>query len=340
MKKKKTFITHEMIVGLLTALIFIIIGARNPAFFSLATLFDIVRSALPVCIMALGVLPVLVSGEIDISFVSVAAMSSFATHFLLLHFGYQGGITLYLIIAAGIGALAGLTLGIVSSYFKLPVFPVSLGFWLFWYGFNLYFISPTMNFKLPKGLVGYYSRYLLTVHDPVVGTTGLHISILYLLVIVIFIWWLLKYTTIGRGLYAMGGNREVAVQTGYNVKRILWIALALNGALASIAGVIQSSYTRFFNPILFRGDELYVIAAAVIGGVSITGGRGSVVGAILGVFFLQVITRGLIYLEVPAEYQQFVVGITLLLFVTVSSIRGSGRRSLFSTWFRKQRKQQ
>lgn len=337
MIRKSTTFSHEITIIVLIGVVSFIISIFSPAFFSLATLFDLVRSSLPLSIMALGVLPVLIAGEIDISFVSVAAMSSFATHMILLKFNYQGGISVYLILASLIGALSGLILGIIVTTFNLPVFHVSLGLWMFWYGFNLYFLSPTMNFKLPQGLVGYYSRYLITVKDPVVGVTGLHISVLYLVATIVFIWWLLKYTVTGRALYAIGGNREVAVRTGYNVKLALRIALIIDGALAGIAGVIQSSYSRFFNPILFRGNELLVIAAAVIGGVSITGGYGSVVGVILGVFFIQISTRGLVYLGIPAEYQQFVLGAIFIIFFAISSIatRGKKKESLFRKLFHK-----
>ncbi len=328
---KKLLLSNEAIITLAVVAVSAVIGSLNPAFFSFATLFDIIRSALPSCLMGLGILSVLIAGEVDISFVSIAAMSSFSTHMLLLHFGYKGGITLYLVIAIIIGIAAGLLVGVIATQFKLPVFPVSLGFWLLWYGFNLFFISPVMNFNLPTGLVGYYARFLIKIHDPFVGWTGLHVSVLYLAVIAVFIWWLLRYTVFGRGLYAMGGNREVARRTGYNINFILWMALMLDGALAAIAGVVQSAYSRFFNPILFRGQELYVIAAAVIGGVSITGGRGSVLGVILGVIFVQIITRGLIYLGIPAKWQQLVLGGILILFVAISAIRTmESGKSLFS----------
>ncbi|ABV33976.1 MULTISPECIES: ABC transporter permease [Pseudothermotoga] len=335
-RKGKTF-SHEITLAILIGVVSFVISLFSPAFLSFATLFDLVRSSLPLSIMALGILPVLIAGEIDISFVSVAAMSSFATHMMLLKFNYQGGISLYLIIASIIGALAGLVVGIIATSFNLPVFHVSLGLWMFWYGFNLYFLSPTMNFKLPQGLVGYYSRYLVTVKDPVVGITGLHTSVIYLLIITLFIWWLLKYTLLGRALYAIGGNREVAIRTGYNVKLTLRVALIIDGVLAAIAGVVQSSYSRFFNPILFRGNELLVIAAAVIGGVSITGGYGSVIGVILGVFFIQISTRGLIYLGIPAEYQQFVLGAILIIFFAISSAitENDGGRSFLRRLFRR-----
>jgi len=96
--------------------------------------------------------------------------------------------------------------------------------------------------------------------------------------------------------------------------------LALSGALAAVAGVIQGAYSRSFNPVLFMGQDLDVIAAVVIGGAAITGGRGSVVGTILGVLLIQVLNRGLIFLGVSAEWQKMVVGLVLIIFISIPAI--------------------
>ena len=317
---KKFVNSREFVLFLILVLVSGAISIKNPSFFSTSTLFDIIRSSLVYCIMAFGVLMVLISGNVDISFVAIAAMTSYSTHMLLLKLGYTGGITLYFVIAISIGFLAGLLMGFIITQFNLPIFYVSLGYMTLWYGFNLFFIGATMNFDMPKGMVGYYARFLVKVKDPVVGETGLHISVIYLLVITIFIWWMLKYTTFGRGLYAIGGNREVAIRTGYNVKRITYTMLALVGILAAIAGVTQGAYSRFFNPVLFMGKELNVIAAVIIGGASITGGRGTVLGSILGVILIEVLNRGLIFLGIPAEWQKLVVGLVLIIFISIPAI--------------------
>jgi len=317
---KKLLNSHEFVVFLILMIISIVIGFRNPLFFSASTLFDIVRGSIVYCIMGLGVLMVLISGNVDISFVAIAAMTSYSTHMLLLGLGYTGGIGLYLVVSIVFGLLAGLLMAFIVNQFDLPIFYVSLGYQTLWYGFNLFFIGRAMNFNLPEGLVGYYSRFLIKVKDPVAGETGLHVSVVYLLIIAIFVWWLLKYTTFGRGLYAMGGNREVAIRAGFNVKRITYLMLALSGALAAVAGVIQGAYSRSFNPVLFMGQDLDVIAAVVIGGAAITGGRGSVVGTILGVLLIQVLNRGLIFLGVSAEWQKMVVGLVLIIFISIPAI--------------------
>lgn len=322
--------SQEFVVAILLVSICAIVGIFSPSFISFATLFEMIRGSLAFAIMGLGVLPVLIAGEVDLSFCSVAAFSAFATHHILLRLGYQGGIGVYLILSGLIGSLSGLIMGVIATRFKLPVFPVSLGFWMFWYGINLFVISPVINFTLPQGLVGYYSRYIVTVRDPVIGISGLHEATIYLLVLAFLMWMFLKYTMTGRGLYAVGGNREVALRIGYDVGRIIRIALTLNGAFAGIAGVIQGSFYRYFSPTLFRGQELSVLTAVVIGGASLKGGKGSVLGTILGVFFIQVVTRSLVYLGVKGEYQQFVLGLMLIMFFVASSVKGKPRTKLIT----------
>jgi len=312
---------HEVILFLAVIAISVVIGLFNRAFLSVATIFEILRGSIPYALMGLGILPVLLLGEVDISFVGVAATTSLVAHTLLHDFGYAGGIGGYILIALPLGAAIALAVGLISALFRLPVFAVSLGFWLMLYGFNLFFISPEMRFDLPQGLVGFYNHFLIKVQDPIVGETGLHVAVVYVVLAAAAIWLVLRHTVIGRGFYIMGGNREVAVRTGYSLVKLLCVAMAVNGALAALAGVLQCAYKRFFDPILFRGAELYVIAAVVIGGTSITGGRGSVIGVLLGVVFVQVITRGLIYLGVEPTWQQFVVGCMLVVFFILTSLR-------------------
>ncbi|HID06230.1 MAG TPA: ABC transporter permease [Armatimonadetes bacterium] len=318
---KKIVKTHEFLIFLILVSLSIIVGLINPAFFSISTIFDTLRAAIVYFIMAYGLLPIMIAGGIDISFVAIAAVTSYSTHMMLINMGYEGGVLLYYVIACGMGLLAGLLNGFLVTQFKLPVFNVSLATFTMWYGFNLFFVGATANFDLPKGTVGYYSKFLITAQDPSVGKTGLHISVIYVVVIGLFIWWLLKYTIVGRGIYAIGSNREVAVRSGFNVTLIILITFAIMGVLSGVAGVTQAFLSRYFNPVIFIGQPLDVLAAIILGGAAVTGGRGSVLGTTLGVLLIQLINRALILTGIPVQWQRLVVGIILIIFTSIPALR-------------------
>jgi simple sugar transport system permease protein len=323
--------TNEFIVFLILVALSVVVGAINPAFFTISTLFDTLRASIVYFIMAFGLLPIIIAGGVDISFVAIAAVASYATHMFLISRGYQGGIFLYFVIATVLGLICGLLNAFLVTRFKLPIFDVSLATFTMWYGFNLFFIGATANFDLPEPTVGYYEDFLIVAKDPVVGQTGLHVSILYVLVIGLLIWWFLKYTTIGRGVYAIGGNREVAIRSGFNVNRIMMIIFAIMGILAAIAGVTQAFLSRFFNPVIFIGNPLDVIAAVILGGAAITGGRGTVIGTVLGVLLIQLINKALILTGIPVEWQKLVVGLILIIFTSLPAIRERRARRIGRT---------
>lgn len=318
---RKIVATNEFVIFMILVVLSLVVGLVNPAFFSISTVFDTLRASIVYFIMAFGLLPIIIAGGVDISFVAIAAVSSYATHMFLLNQGYEGGPALYFLIACPIGLLAGLLNGVLVTRFKLPVFDVSLATFTMWYGFNLFFIGATANFDLPEGTVGYYNRFLITARDPYVGETGLHISILYVVIIGLLMWFFLKYTTIGRGVYAIGGNRDVALRSGFNVNLIMLIIFGIMGVLSAVAGVLQAFLSRNFNPVIFIAQPLDVLAAIIIGGAAITGGRGTVLGTVLGVLLIQLINRALILAGIPVEWQRLVVGIILILFTSIPAIR-------------------
>ena len=323
--------TNEFMVLLILIALSAIVGSINPAFFSISTVFDTLRASIVYFIMAFGLLPIVIMGGVDISFVAIAAVTSYAAHMIFLGKDYQGSILVYFLIGCGLGILMGLLNGFLVTRFKLPIFDVSLATYTMWYGFNLFFIGATANFDMPKSAIGYYSNFLITAKDPFVGETGVHISILYALAIGLFVWWFLKYTTIGRGVYAIGGNRDVAIRSGFNVKRIMLIMFAMMGFMAAIAGVTQAFLSRNFNPVIFINQPLDVLAAVILGGAAITGGRGTVIGTVLGVLLIQVINRALILVGIPVEWQRLVVGVILILFTSIPAIRERRNRRVGHT---------
>ncbi len=323
--------TNEFLVFLIIIVLSIVIGLINPAFFSVATIYDVLRASNVYNLMAFGLLLVVILGGVDISFVAITAVASYGTHMAMLKLDYQGGIWLYFLIGIAIGLLCGLFNGFLITRFKLPIFDLTLATQTMLYGFSLFFLGATVNFDLPEGMVGYYGKYLTVTEDPFIGSTGLHISFLYVLAVGLFIWWLLKYTMIGRGIYAIGGNREVAKRSGFNITRITMIVFMIVGVLSAIAGVTQSGFQRSFSPTLFIGQNLNVLASIILGGASIRGGRGTVIGTFLGVILTQLINRALILTGIPVEWQQFVIGLLLIIFIAIPAIREERARKVGHT---------
>jgi simple sugar transport system permease protein len=318
---KKLMRSNEFLILIIIIVLSTVVGLINPKFFSISTLFDLIRASNVYIILAFALLPVVILGGIDISFIAIAAMSSYATHMFLISRGYTGGIVLYFVIACVLGALAGLLNGLIITKFRLPVFDVSLATQTMWYGFTLFFIGATSNFSIPKGLVGYYANYLAKVYDPVTGTTGLHVSIIFVIVIGVLMHLMLKYTMLGRNIFAIGGNKEVAIRTGINHNTVTVVVFVIMGILSAFAGVLQSAFSRNFNPTLFIGQNLDVLAAVIIGGAALKGGRGTVIGTVLGVLLTQIINRSLVLTQIPAEWQKFFIGLVLIIFTALPALR-------------------
>jgi simple sugar transport system permease protein len=323
--RKSIFRTNEFFLALLLATFALIIGIANPAFFSIGTLFDVIRIQTVYILMAFGLLPVIILGGVDISFVAIAALATYPVHIVLLKMGYEGGIFIYYVFAILIGILAGLLIGWLISTFKLGIFDLSLGMNTMIYGFVLFFVGSFQSTDIPQGMVGWNMKWLIKVQS-VVGTSGLHISFLTILIAGIAMHIFLQYTTLGRAIYAMGSDKSVAIRTGFNIKKVYLIVFPIMGVLAAIAGLTYSALEVNFRPYLFLGKNMQVLAAVIIGGASINGGKGSVIGTFLGVLLLGVINQALVYLKIPTEWMDAFVGVTFIAFAVYQTLESRSSR--------------
>jgi simple sugar transport system permease protein len=323
--KKKFFKTYEFFLLILLVVFAIVIGLINPAFFSVGTLFDVIRIQTVYVLMAFGLLPVIILGGVDISFVAIAALATYPVHIISLKLGYEGGIWIYYIFAILIGILAGLLIGYLIATFKLGIFDLSLGMNTMLYGFILFFVGSFQSTDIPQGMVGWNMNWLITVKS-VVGQSGLHVSFLSILIAGIAMHLFLQYTTLGRAIYAIGSDTSVAIRTGFNLKTVYLTVFPIMGALAGIAGLTYSVLEMNFRPYLFLGKNMMVLAAVILGGASIRGGKGTVFGTFLGVMLLGVINQALVYLKIPTEWMDAFVGITFIAFAMYQTLESRSRR--------------
>ncbi len=275
---------HESYLAATLALLASIIALVNPAFLSLSNLFDLCKSSTVLGLFALGVFMVLLSGGIDISFTAIAALSMYVTSKVLLAVDYSGSVVVAFIIAGCLGLLLGVFNAFFICCFRLPTLIVTLGSASVFRGFLLAFVGTKIVTSLPAGMVEFAKRSIFSTTSPGGETSGLAASFLIFVAAAVMVWALLRYTMPGKGIYALGGNPEAAQRAGFNIARLQFFIYGFVGLLSGLAGVVHACTMRNANPFDLVGTELVVIAAVVLGGASIMGGRGTVLGTVLGVF--------------------------------------------------------
>lgn len=310
---------------LVVAMVFI--GLVNPAFWQMSNLFSLLKENVVIGIMALGVLLVMISGGIDVSFTAFAVAGMYLTVRVMVAFEYNG-LVLPFMSAILIGGLLGLmNAGIIHRFRMIPLI-VTLGTASVVRGLVLGLVGTSnVNInKMPDALVAFGKADLVTLERANGSTYGLTAMIAIYLGLALALHLVLKHTMIGRSVYAYGADPEAAKRVGFSTGRTMIFVYVTAGALAGFSGLLHSSMIWLANPRDFVGLELDVIAAVVLGGASIFGGRGTVLGTVLGVFILVMIQNSLILMGIDTTWQRIVVGAMLIAAVTVTALRD--RRAL------------
>lgn len=285
---------------ILVATIFTLLSDR---FLTVSNLTNIALQTSVVAIATIGMTLTMLTAGIDLSVGSIAALSGA----LVAGFMTRNNLPMPLAIALGIaiGSSLGAINGILTVYGKLPPFVSTLAMLGVARGFTLVYTEGRPISGLDKAFTFLGSGYLGPVPMPVV----IWIAILLIL------FFILKYTKFGLYMYAIGGNEETARLAGIPTNRIKVIVYALSGALASITGILLTARLWSAQPQMAAGLELDAIAASVLGGVSLFGGVGSVVGASIGALIVGMLGNGLNLLRVPSYYQQVIKGVVFILAV-------------------------
>ncbi len=312
---------------LLAVIILVVIGMSiaSPAFLAPGTFFALVRSSMVPLIFALGVLTVLISGGIDLSFPAVAIFSAYSTVTWVLKVGVDPGPLVMFISSMLIGGLLGLVNGVVVAKFRLPTMIVTLGTANIYKGILIayigsLYISATV---LPQSISKLSTSYLVSIP----GAGFLHSMMIPVVLVTLLVAFVLSRTMFGRSIYAIGGDIEAARRVGIRVVRTQILLYVLVGSLAAFGGMLFVVLGRNANPQSILGTEMDIIAAVVLGGASIFGGRGSVFGTVLGVLLVQLINNNLVLLGIPSTWQRAAVGVLLLLGVGVQALAASRSRS-------------
>ena len=255
----------------------------------------------------------LLSGNFDLSIGSIAGFSSmFTALFLNQWFPETPGIVgVFLILA--IGGLIGLVNGVSIGYFGINPFLQTLAFFIIFRG-AVVMLSTLTVAPLPDSYIFLGNAQFESV--PVVGSIGFlsNLPVAVPLVILLFVvaWYVLNYTKLGLAIYAVGGDENSAKEAGIATERIVVLVFTVSGVLSGLAGLLYTGYLTAATPTLARGDLFPAFAAAVIGGISLFGGRGDIKNAFGGLILLTMIQVGLVQLDVGPEQIQFFNGLVLI----------------------------
>jgi ribose transport system permease protein len=298
-----------LVIG--TLLFFSLTAAR---FATLSNAQDVVRQGAPLAILAFGQTFAVLSGGVDLSVGATVGLASVVDALIAKEYGFFAAA----LAAVACGLAVGAVNGLFIARFRVNPFIVTLGMLSIVHGIALTLTGGSYIQGMPPGFSELGFGYFGPVPLPALVATGA----------LVVAWVLLARTTFGREVYAVGGNSEAARLSGLPVRRVTWAIYLVSSGMAAIAGVVLSSRVSSGQPDIGSGLELQSIAAVVLGGVSLFGGQGSVIGVLFGVLLLSFLQNGLNLLNVPSFTQLTIIGGALILAVTLDrwlTDRAAGR---------------
>ncbi len=293
--------------------LFIFLSMASPYFLTVNNLFSVIRQTAVITIMAIGMTVVMASGGIDLSVGSMVGFTGVLGAMLI-----AGGFPVSLAVAGSMlaGASCGLVNGAAVTTLRIPPFIATLGALGIYRGLTLIITGgvPVANLSRDFGVLATGTLF---------GVIPVPLAILLFVAVIVHLF--LEYTTLGRYAYAIGSNFEAARCAGIRTKEVTILIYGLCGALAGLAGMIESARLVTGQPTAGEGYELRVIAAVVIGGGSLNGGQGTVLGTIVGSLIMGLLSNGCNLLGISPFLQQVIIGAVIVLAVTFDEYQ---RRSL------------
>jgi len=306
------FRRHDVQIGLIVVIMAACFSTISSGFLTPGNLMDMLESYSVMAIMAAGLLVVLISGGIDISFAAIAAVSQFLVAIILVRFGGNWFVAFSL--AGLFGALLGVVNALLIYYLGAISVIVTISTMTFYFSILMFVTQGRSIYNLPNWFTSDIS--VLAIPFPVVVAA---IALLLTL-------FLVSRLTIGRQIYGLGGNPEAAKRMGCNIVGLQCFVYGYSGFMAAVAGIVQAHRVEEVVPYALIGRELDVLAAVVLGGASLSGGIGTVSGTVLGIVLLAVLQNGLTLLGVSSYSFGVVTGIVILVSVSATAYAAKRQR--------------
>lgn len=311
-RRSNNFNTVLILVGMCIVLS-ITVGDK---FLTVSNITNVIRQFSFIALMALGMLLVIVTGGIDLSVGSVFAFSGVITCMAIAKWGLPVWLSIILGLLAG--AIFGYINGVLITALKLPPFIATLGTMSIARG-----LSYGITGGYPIGSLPDSFKFIGLGMIPSEGVIRIPTPIILMVIFAILFSFFLKRTIIGRRIYSIGGNEEATRISGVRVGRVKRIVYTLCGFMAAIAGIATAARLGVGQSTAGQGYEMDVIAAVIIGGASVSGGSGTVMGVIIGAAIMGVLDNGLVLLNVSAYWQQAVLGLVVIAVVSIDKLNAA-----------------
>ena len=315
----RTLAKREAVIAAVILLLAVVVSAISPSFLSPTNLLNVLSGNVVLAVLALGMAVVLVPAHIDVSVGAQLALVSVLVGNLTIAVGGQSGLVnpfsmllLGILIGAGVGVINGFFVAVV----ELPAIIVTLGITSILRGVLFSTTSGSWSSGVPTWMTD------LQVQGPL----GIPWVLVILAVTALAIWALMHRTLAGRNVMAVGGNREAALRFGVKTRWVDFGVFVVMGAMSGLAGVLYLAKMGSAQPGAAVGIEMSAIAAAILGGASVLGGRIHVAGTLLGVLLLGVIENALVLSGVPVYWQSLVSGLIVVTAITAAVVQDKSRR--------------
>ncbi len=323
---KRAFLrSHEFVLLAILIAFAVLVNLISKSFLTAENLFDILKSSSIMGTMAIGVFVVMLSGGIDLSFPAIATVSMYVAVRVLLLF--DGNLPLAFLLASLIGAALGSLNALLIHRFKIPTMIVTLGTASIFHGAMLTLADVPHIYSVPAYFFEFSTKYIFSWTKSGGTTIGFSTLAFLMLVIAALTWLLLRFTMLGKGIYALGGNPEAAKRAGFNIRRIQFFIYCFVGLLSGIASIQYVCLVRHVHPFNLMGMQLDVIAAVVLGGASLAGGSGTVLGTLLGVWMIYAIRNSLVLMRIPSYWDPVVIGLIIVASTAINAYRQQLRKT-------------
>ncbi len=307
------FANQEMAIVLFLIVLAVVIGSLNPRFLASRNILDILQGNAYIAIAAIGMSMIIITGNIDISVGSLVGLLAVIAGRIVT----SGAPPIVAWLAPLVfGMLVGALIGFLVAYLKIPSIVVTLGMLSILKGFLIIWTNGSRVEAMPESF--FLAQWKI-------GVVSVPIITMFLLTILAAIW--MRYSGLGRSLYAVGGNPEAARLSGISQQRVVLQAFILNGLFVGIASTMYATQLKVIQATPPPSLELFIITSAVVGGVSILGGKGTVIGATLAAILLNAIRSGMTFIGISPFWIQAVQGLLILVTVLIDLIRR--RRQMF-----------